>query len=50
MIADYYTKTLQVSLFRKFRNMIVLGIVEEDIALYMENYKQVLITFGLSES
>ena len=30
MIADYFTKPLQGSLFRKFRNMI-LGIVEEDI-------------------
>ena len=49
MIADYFTKPLQGSLFRKFRNMI-LGIVEEDIALYKENYRQALITFGLMES
>lgn len=36
------------SLFQKFRNMI-LGIVEEDIALYKENYRQALITFGPME-
>ena len=49
MIVDYFTKPLQSSMFRKFRNMIV-GIVEEDIALYKENYKQAFITFGLTES
>ena len=48
MIADYFTKPLQGSLFKKFRNMI-LGIVEDDIALYKENYRQALITFGLME-
>ena len=49
MIADYFPKPLQGSLFRKFRNMI-LGIVKENIALYKENYKQALIPFGLMES
>ena len=49
MVANYFTKTLQGSLFSKFRNMI-LGIKEEDIALYKENYKQALITFELTES
>ena len=50
MIADYFTKPLQGSMPRKFRNMI-LGIVEEDITLYEENYKQgALIAFGLIEN
>ena len=49
MIADYFTKPLHRSLFKKIRNMI-LGIVEEDIAVYKENYRQALITFGLLES
>ena len=48
-IADYFAKQLQGILFKKFRN-IILGIVEEDIALYKENYRKALITFGLSES
>ena len=38
MVAGYFTKPLQGSLFRKFRNMI-LGIVEEDIETYKENSK-----------
>ena len=45
-MADFFTKPLQGSMFRKFRNMI-LGIVEDDIGLYEENYKQALIPFGL---
>ena len=49
MIADFLTKPLQGSLFKKFRNMI-LGIVEDDIGLYKENFKQALITFELIES
>ena len=49
MIADYFTKPLQGSLFRKFRNMI-LGIMEDDIGVYKENYRQALVTFGLMES
>ena len=49
MIVDYFAKPLQGSLFSKFSNMI-LGIKEEDIALYKENYKQPLITFGPTES
>ena len=49
MIADYFTKPLLGSLFRKFRN-VILGIVEEDIETYKENYKQALITFGLADS
>ena len=49
MVVDYFTKPLQGSLFRKFRNMI-LGVVEEDIGLYKENYNQALITIGLIES
>ena len=36
-------------LFLKFRN-VMFGIIEEDIALYKENYKQALISFGLTES
>ena len=47
MIADYFTKCLQSSLFQKFRNM-KLGIVEEDIEMcFRDNYNQTLITFGL---
>ena len=49
MIADYFTKPLQGSLFKKFRNMI-LGIMEDDIGVYKENYRQALIAFGLMES
>ena len=50
IVIDYFTKLLQGSLFRKFRNMI-LGIVEDDIGLYYkENYKQALIAFLLMES
>ena len=48
MVADFFTKYLQGSLFRKFRNMI-LGIVKEKIETYKENYKQALITFGLED-
>ena len=48
MIVDSFTKPLQGSLFKKFRDMI-LGIVEEDIVLYKENYRQALITFELME-
>ena len=48
MITDYFTKPLQGSLFKKFRNRI-LGIVEEGIAMYKENYRQALIGFGLME-
>ena len=49
MVADFFIKSLQGSLFRKFRN-IILDIVEDGIGLYKENYKQTLITFGLMES
>ena len=49
MIADYFTKPLQGSLFKKFRNMI-LGIVDDNIGVYKENYRQALITFGLMKS
>ena len=49
MIADYFTKPLQGSLFKKIRNMIHV-IVEEEIETYKENYKQALITFGLADS
>ena len=34
MIGDYFTKPLQGSLFRKFRN-IILGITEADIPRYV---------------
>ena len=46
MVADSFTKPLQERLFKKFRNTI-LGIIEEDIEIYKENYKQALIMFGL---
>lgn len=49
MIFDYSTKPLQGSIFKNFRNMI-LRIIEEDINTYKEDYKQALITFGISKS
>ena len=49
IIADSFTKSLQGSLFWKFRNKI-LGIVEEELETYKENCKQALITFGLADS
>lgn len=39
MMADFYTKPLQASLFKKYRDAI-LGITENDIPLYMEQYAQ----------
>ena len=49
MIADYFTKPLQGSLFKKFRNLI-LGIAEEDFNEYKSEYNQALITFGLTDT
>ena len=49
MIADYFTKPLQGSLFKKFRNLI-LGIAEEDFNEYKSEYNQALITFGLNDT
>jgi hypothetical protein len=49
MIADYYTKPLQGSLFQKFRDL-VLGIKMEDINEYKESYKATLKDFGLDDS
>jgi hypothetical protein len=48
MIADYYTKPLQGSLFQKFRDL-VLGIKLEDVNEYKESYKATLKDFGLDE-
>ena len=49
MVADYFTKPLQGSLFRRLRNMI-LDIAGHGIGLFKENYEQALIAFGLMES
>ena len=49
MIADYFAKPLQGNLFKKLGNT-RLGIIEEGIERYKENYKQALITFGLVDN
>ena len=48
MIADYFTKPLQGSLFKKFRDLI-LGLRVENIEEYMENYDNTIKTFGLDK-
>ena len=48
MIADYFTKPLQGSLFRKFRNMI-LGVDENNFDQYKQEYTEALKAFGLDE-
>ena len=40
MIADYFTKALQGSLFRKLRDLI-LGIIPADFEKYMRRYEEV---------
>jgi hypothetical protein len=42
MIADYFTKSLQGSLFCKFRDL-VMGIVPADFEKYKGRYKEVSI-------
>jgi hypothetical protein len=42
MIADYFTKPLQGSLFRKLRDL-VLGIIPADFEKYKRRYEQVSI-------
>ena len=40
-IADFYTKPLQGALFKEHRNLI-LGINQDDIPLYLEQYAQLM--------
>ena len=42
MIADYFTKPLQGSLFRKLRDL-VLGIIPADFEKYKRRYEEVSI-------
>jgi hypothetical protein len=42
MIADYFTKPLQGSLFRKLRNL-VLGIIPAEFDMYKKRYEEVSI-------
>jgi hypothetical protein len=42
MIADYFTKPLQGSLFRKLRDLI-MGVIPADFETYKKQYKEVLI-------
>jgi hypothetical protein len=42
MIADYFTKPLQGSLFRKLRDL-VLGIIPADFERYKRRYEEVSI-------
>ena len=49
MIADYFTKPVQGSLFRKFRNTI-LGVSEDDFEQYKAKYHKTLKEFGLTDN
>ena len=48
MVADYFTKPLQGSLFRKFRDL-VLGISPQDDSDYRQEYQETIRKFGLKD-